>query len=116
MHQKSLIDRGDNGCASGTDVRVTSTHPHKRVDVLGRDNITVNCIPVVITGVAVNSIVGPIIEIVYQHAQIAKGNSINRSIQMKLFKNAIDETSIKAGGNNNLITNANYVIPSCIKN
>ena len=45
-----------------------------------------------------------------------KGNSIHCSIAMRYFKNAVDDKSIKAGDEQHIITNNNYVIPLSIKN
>lgn len=85
IHKKSLVNRGANGGIAGDDARIIAHHLHKKVDVMGIDNHSINSMPVVTAGGVVNAAVGPVIVISHQHACMGKGNSAHSSIQMEHF-------------------------------
>ena len=72
--------------------------------------------PIVIDVRLVNTDIGPIIVIMNQHEYHRKSKSIYRSIWMECYKNSVNDKSMKAGGEKNIITNDNYVIPLSLKN
>ena len=111
----SLVDRGANGGVGGEDVRVID-FTGRSVDVQGIDNHQVTDIPLATVGAVAESQKGPVILIMHQYAYTGKGRTIHSSGQLELYKNDVNDKSVKVpGGLQRILTNDGYAFPLSIK-
>ena len=116
--QCSLVDRGANGGLAGSDVRIVHPHANPRlVDVSGIDSHKVTDLPIVTVGGVVPSQRGDVIAIMHQYAYLGEGKTIHSSGQLEMFKNDVNDKSLKvSGGLQRIKTQDGYVHPLDIKN
>jgi hypothetical protein len=103
------------GGIAGDDTHVIHKHLRK-VDVTGIDNHEMTDLQIVDTASWAMSNKGPVILIFNQYAYHGLGRSIHSAIQLKHYKNRVDDRSIKSGGRQCLTTLEGYVIPLDIIN
>ena len=114
----SLVDRGANGGLAGSDVRIVNPHANPRlVDVSGIDSHQVTDLPIVTVGGVVPSQRGEVIAIMHQYAYLGEGKTIHSSGQLEMYKNNVNDKSLKVpGGLQRIQTQDGYVHPLDIKN
>jgi len=84
--------------------------------VNGIDGHTVQDLPICTVAALVRSNKGPIIIIMHQYAYLGKGKTIHSSVQIKYYKNNVDDKSSKVGGKQRIVTLDGYIIPLNIRN
>ena len=107
----SLVDRGSNGGIGGDDVRVIAFHPHRKIDVQGIDNHTMNNLRVATCGGVVSTNLGPHIAILHQYAYTGRGASIHSPGQLEWNGCHVDDKSTKVGGSQCITVHGNVKIP-----
>ncbi len=111
----ALVDRGANGGILGSDARVR--HKHQRtVDVTGIDNHTMNALVMVDATAKVTTQKGPVILHLREYAYHGQGRTIHAAGQIEMFKNLVDDRSLKVGGKQRIKTLEGYIIPLNIFN
>ena len=114
----SLVDRGANGGLAGADVRIIHRASHPRmVDVSGIDHHELTNLPICTVGGVIASQRGPVIVILHQYAYVGRGSTIHSSGQLEMYKNTVNDKSLKVPGGQQCITTCDgYVHPLDIKN
>jgi hypothetical protein len=107
----ALIDRGANGCVTGSDTRLIDKSLHS-VHIQGINNHMIKDVLIGTVGAVVNTQRGEVIAIMHQYAYTGKGGTIHSSSQLKWCGNDVNDHSIKIdGGRQRLTTPDGYVIP-----
>jgi hypothetical protein len=107
----SLIDRGANGGLAGSDTRVISVDPSRKLTITGIDNHQMPDPDVMQARAYVTSHKGPVIAIFHQYAHIKTGASIHSSLQLEHYKLQVDDRSLCAGGTQSISTPEGYMFP-----
>ena len=100
----SLVDRGDNGGVSGSDVRVIETFPEHKVDIRGVDKYQISSIPLVNAEILTTNITGEVIVIMHQHACHGKNKIIHSSLRSSTTRTQQKIASLRLAVANTLVT------------
>jgi hypothetical protein len=111
----SLVDRGANGGIAGSDV-IMLEQSHRKCDVTGIDNHTMQNLPIGTCAGLVRSTKGPIIIILHQYAYSGKGSTIHSSAQIESFGHTVDDKSKMVNGHQRILTSNGYTIPLHFRN
>ena len=94
---------------------VSSTKPHRKINIQGIDNHEVTGLDVVTAATLLNTSQGKVIGIFNEYAYLGMGSSIHSSGQLEWFKTNVDEKSVKVGGTQLITTLDGYSVPLLIK-
>ena len=111
----ALVDRGANGGIIGNDAKVIYTH-QRVVDVTGIDNHELPSLKIVDASSKILTQKGPAIAIMRQYAYHGVGRTIHSCGQIEIYKNQIDDRSMKVGGRQCIKTIDGFIIPIDIIN
>ena len=106
----SLCDRGANGGAAGSNVRVIS-QTGRKVDITGIDNHKIPPINVGTVGAVVTTHKGDVIAIFHEYALCVTGKTIHSGGQLEWAGNKVCDRSIKIGGTQVIETPGGYKMP-----
>ena len=109
------MDGGANGGLAGDDVKIINRTGLK-VDVSGIDNHQVPNLELVTAAGLIDTHQGPAIAILHQYAYLGHGRTIHSKGQIEWYKNKVDDSSMKVGGKQRIVTKDGYVIPLHIRN
>ena len=112
----ALVDGGANGGLLGDDVRIIEYVEGAHVDITGVGDAEVKGLKIAQAAAKVDTVAdGPIIVIMSQYADLGYGKTIHSKGQMEHFGQIVDDTSIRAGGRQCIITTEGYTIPLHIR-
>ena len=99
-------------------MRIVNPHTNPRlVDVSGIGSHQVTDLPIVTVGGVVPSQRGDVIAIMHQYAYLGEGKTIHSSGQLEMYKNDVNDKSLKVpGGLQRIQTQDGYVHPLNIRN
>ena len=107
---KTTVDSGANGCIGGKELRVISTSD-RTINVVGIDSHMLQSLPICTLAGVVDSPDGPIMCYFHQYAYHANGHTIHSKIQLMDYGNDVDDSPIKLGGTQKIVTPCGITMP-----